>query len=94
MDDLLPAARCYQVCSWACWTRRYGAARICAAAQVTLILLGWALAQFPYIVEPDLTLTSAAAPQITLELLLGALAAGAVLLFPSDYYLLRVFKAE
>ena len=76
------------------WTRRYKAARLCAAAQVTLILLGWALAQFPHLVEPDLTITSAAAPQITLQLLLGALAAGAVLLFPSYYYLIRVFKAE
>ena len=76
------------------WTRRYKAARLFAAAQVTLILLGWALAQFPHIVEPDLTITSAAAPQITLELLLGALAAGALLLFPSYYYLIRVFKAE
>jgi cytochrome bd ubiquinol oxidase subunit II len=76
------------------WTRRYKAARLCAAAQVTLILLGWALAQFPHLVEPDLTITSAAAPQITLELLLGALAAGAILLFPSYYYLIRVFKAE
>lgn len=76
------------------WTRRYRLARVCAAAQVTLILLGWALAQFPYLVEPDLTLTSAAASQITLQLLLGALAAGAILLFPSYYYLIRVFKAE
>jgi cytochrome d ubiquinol oxidase subunit II len=76
------------------WTRRYKAARLCAAAQVTLILLGWALAQFPHLVEPDLTITSAAAPKITLELLLGALAAGAILLFPSYYYLIRVFKAE
>ncbi len=75
-------------------TRRYKAARLCAAAQVTLILLGWALAQFPHLLEPDLTITSAAAPRITLQLLLGALAAGAVLLFPSYYYLIRVFKAE
>src|SRR5688572_32564767 len=44
-----------------------------SAAQVTLILLGWALAQFPHLLEPDLTITSAAAPQITLQLLLGAL---------------------
>ena len=76
------------------WTRRYGLARFCAAAQVTLILLGWAFAQFPHLVEPDLTISSAAAPQITLELLLGALAAGAILLFPSYYYLFRIFKAE
>ena len=75
------------------WTRRYRVARVCAAAQVTLILLGWAFAQFPHLVEPDLTITSAAAPQITLELLLAALAAGALLLFPSYYYLFRIFKA-
>lgn len=75
-------------------TRRYKLARICAAAQVTLILLGWAFAQYPHLVEPDLTITSAAAPPITLELLLAALAAGALLLFPSYYYLIRVFKAE
>jgi cytochrome bd ubiquinol oxidase subunit II len=78
----------------ALWTRRYKLARICAAAQVTLILLGWAFAQYPHLVEPDLTITSAAAPAITLELLLVALAAGALLLFPSYYYLIRVFKAE
>ena len=62
------------------------------AGQVTLILLGWAFAQFPYLVEPDISITSAAAPQITLELLLGALIAGALLLFPSYYYLFRIFK--
>jgi cytochrome d ubiquinol oxidase subunit II len=76
------------------WTRRYRTARVCAAAQVTLILLGWAFAQFPHLVEPDLTISSAAAPQITLQLLLGALAAGAILLFPSYYYLFRIFKTE
>ncbi len=76
------------------WIRRYKAARICAAAQVTLILLGWAFAQYPHLVEPDITISSAAAPTITLELLLVGLAAGALLLFPSYYYLIRVFKAE
>lgn len=76
------------------WIRRYKVARVCAAAQVTLILLGWAFAQFPHLVEPDVTLWSAAAPQITLQLLLGALVAGALLLFPSYYYLFRIFKAE
>ena len=76
------------------WTRRYLAARVCAAAQVTLILLGWAFAQFPYLIEPNISITSAAAPRITLQLLLGALVAGAVLLFPSYYYLFRIFKTE
>jgi len=76
------------------WTRRYRVARVCAAGQVTLILLGWALAQFPHLVEPDITIAAAAAPRSTLRLLLGALAAGAIVLFPSYYYLFRVFKSE
>jgi cytochrome d ubiquinol oxidase subunit II len=76
------------------WTRRYRTARFFAAGQVTLILLGWAFAQFPNLVEPDLSITSAAAPQITLQRLLGALIAGALLLFPSYYYLFRIFKTE
>ncbi len=74
------------------WAREYVIARFCAAAQVTLILLGWAFAQYPYLIEPDISITSAAAPQITLRLLLGALLLGAVILFPSYYYLFRIFK--
>jgi cytochrome d ubiquinol oxidase subunit II len=79
---------------YALWTRKFGLARICAVAQVSLIIFGWALAQYPFLVEPDISISSAAAPSITLQLLLGALAAGAVLLFPSYYYLFRVFKSR
>ncbi|HXG64814.1 MAG TPA: cytochrome d ubiquinol oxidase subunit II, partial [Blastocatellia bacterium] len=74
------------------WTRRFQLARLFAAAQVTLILWGWAAAQFPYLVEPDITIYNAAAPPATLRLTLAALAVGALLLFPSFYYLFRVFK--
>ena len=76
------------------WTRLYRLARVFAAGQVTLILLGWALAQYPHLVEPNITLISAAAPRITLQLLFGALVAGAILLFPSYYYLFVIFKAK
>ncbi|HSL55723.1 MAG TPA: cytochrome d ubiquinol oxidase subunit II [Pyrinomonadaceae bacterium] len=79
---------------YALWTRRYRLARVCAAAQVTMILLGWAFAQYPHIVEPNITIFSAAAPRVTLQLLLGALAAGVILLFPSYYYLFRIFKSR
>ena len=76
------------------WSRRYRLARVFAAGQVTLILLGWAFAQYPHLVEPNITITSASAPRITLQLLFGALVAGAVLLFPSYYYLFIIFKAK
>jgi cytochrome d ubiquinol oxidase subunit II len=77
---------------WALWTRRYRLARAAAAVQVSLILWGWAFSQFPYLVKPDLTVTTAAAPVVTLELLLGALAVGLVVLLPSFLYLFRVFR--
>lgn len=74
------------------WWRRYLLARALAAAQVALILLGWGAAQFPYLVEPDITIAGAAAPPATLRLLLIALGAGALLLFPALYLLFRIFK--
>jgi cytochrome d ubiquinol oxidase subunit II len=77
---------------WALWTHRFALARICAAAQVALILWGWALAQYPYLLEPDLTIFNASAPPRTLEILASALAAGALILLPSYGYLLAVFK--
>ena len=77
---------------WSLWRRRYKRARIAAAAQVTLIVWGWGIAQYPYLLPPDLTIAGAAAPRVTLELALIAVLAGAVVLFPSLYYLMRVFK--
>ena len=67
-------------------------ARMVAAIQVSLILWGWGLSQYPLLLPPDLTIAAAAAPAVTLRLALGALALGAVVLLPSLYYLFRVFK--
>ena len=72
--------------------RRYRLARLAAGAQVTLILWGWALAQFPLIVPPNLTIDDAAAPPRVLAQTLAVLAGGAVILIPSLWYLIRVFK--
>ena len=72
--------------------RRYARARFGAAVTVTLIVWGWGFAQYPYVLPPDLTIAEAAAPAVTLRLALIAVLVGAVLLFPSLYYLLRVFK--
>jgi cytochrome d ubiquinol oxidase subunit II len=74
------------------WKGHFGAARVYAVAQVGMILSGWAFAQFPYLVGPELTLYNSAAPEYTLQWLLLALTLGAFLLFPSLFYLYRVFK--
>src|SRR6266498_977672 len=71
----------------ALWARRWRVARGAAVPQVSLILWGWALSQYPYILPPDLSIASAAAPPATLRLVLSALALGAVVLLPSLYYL-------
>jgi cytochrome d ubiquinol oxidase subunit II len=76
----------------AVWARRFALARGLAVVQVTLVLWGWAFAQLPYVVMPDLTFTEAAAPPRVLRAILAALLLGALLLVPSLVYLFRVFK--
>jgi len=78
----------------ALWTRRFRLARAAAALQVACILLGWALAQYPFVIVPDLTFADAAAPPNVLRLLTYVFAAGTVVLAPSFYYLFRVFKGS
>lgn len=80
------------VALWALASRRWLVARAAAAAQVSLILWGWVLVQYPYIVPPNATASAVAAPSATLELLLGALALGAIVLVPSLVYLFRTFR--
>jgi len=43
----------------ALWLRRYRLARIAAAAQVSLMLWGWMIAQYPYLIPPALTIRAA-----------------------------------
>ena len=78
----------------ALWQRRYRLARAAAPVQAVLILGGWALCQYPYLLPPDLTIATGAAPDVTLELVLAALALGFVVLVPSLVYLFRVFKSR
>ncbi len=75
------------------WFRRYHLARAAAVLQVSLIVWGWAIAQYPWVLPPDLTIAQAAAPPVTLRLTLLGLAGGTVVLVPSLWYLYRVFKS-
>jgi len=76
------------------WVRSYRRARIAAAAQVGLIVLGWGVAQFPYLVRPRLTIAMAAAPVNVLVDVEIACAIGGIVLFPSLYLLFSIFKAH
>ena len=84
---------------WYGLKRRYARrCRFLVAGQVGLILLGWFQLQFPALLisrdpsVPSLTIFDAAAPEVTLRPLLGALIFGCLLIFPALYYLLRIFK--
>jgi cytochrome d ubiquinol oxidase subunit II len=76
------------------WLRRFVWARLAAAGQVALIIVGWGLAQYPHLVVPDITLANSAAPEVTLRLVTIGLGVGAVLLFPSLAYLFYIFKGK
>lgn len=88
----LAAALASLAAVFALWSRSYRVARLAAIAEVSLIVWGWALAEFPYLVPPDLTIENSAAPDATLRLLLWALVAGLALLIPSLRYLFKIFK--
>ncbi len=78
----------------ALWWRHYPVARLAAATQLSLILWGWAFAQFPYVVPSSLTIRNSVAPRVTLVIVAWALVAGAVLLIPSLFYLRRTFATH
>ena len=78
----------------AVWLRRFAVARLAAIGQVTLILAGWGLAQYPNLVTPDVTVLNAAAPDRTMRLLVIALGFGAILLLPSLAFLFYIFKGR
>jgi len=76
------------------WFKHYRLARLMSIGEVVCIVWGWALAQAPYIIVPDITITGAAAPPVTLESLLIVLGIGSLFLIPSLWLLFAVFKGQ
>ena len=74
------------------YRRHWRLAQMAVVIQICLILWGWSAAEYPFLVAPDISISNAASSASTLHFLLVALCSGALLLFPSLLYLLRVFK--
>ena len=70
--------------------RRFGPARATAAAAVGAVVVGWALAQDPYLLPGALTLEDGAASDATLTALVVAVGLGFLILLPSLWYLYRL----
>jgi cytochrome bd-type quinol oxidase subunit 2 len=77
---------------WLVVTRHYAPARLASALAVTAILAGWAFAQYPYVLVPEVTIEEAATGRATLVAMLVALLGGAVLLVPALIYLYVLFQ--
>jgi cytochrome d ubiquinol oxidase subunit II len=71
---------------------RYRPARILVAAETALIIGAWGVAQYPYLVVPDLTVQNAASPASTLSLAIISSLLGMLILLPSLWYLFVIFK--
>lgn len=72
------------------WRSRFEPARYTVAAAVGAIVAGWALAQQPLLLPPDLTVAEAAASDATLAALLGCVVVGLFILVPALVYLFRL----
>lgn len=73
-------------------------ARIITGAQLLFIIGAFYFVYFPIVVnmkdQQDLTLFNSAAPEVTLKYLAYALLGGSLIIFPSLYYLIRIFKLK
>jgi cytochrome bd ubiquinol oxidase subunit II len=72
--------------------RRYVLARLASALAVATVLVGWAAAQYPYVLPPALTIDQAARGTATLVAMLVALVVGGVVLVPALIYLYVLFQ--
>jgi cytochrome d ubiquinol oxidase subunit II len=72
--------------------RAYRLARIGAAVAVGAVLWGWGAAQWPFLVVPDVTAESAAAPEATVRVVAVGFTVGGLFLAPCLLFLFRVFK--
>ncbi|MDZ7731956.1 MAG: cytochrome d ubiquinol oxidase subunit II [Acidimicrobiia bacterium] len=65
------------------WKQRYGPARLAAAGAVLVVIWGWAVGQYPYMLEGVITIEEAAGAESTLISTLVVAAIGLVVLAPS-----------
>ncbi|MFO0652896.1 MAG: cytochrome d ubiquinol oxidase subunit II [Polyangiales bacterium] len=78
----------------ALYAGRVRAARVASIAWIALELAGWSVAQYPFVIAPDVTFAATAAPDATIRFVLASTAPGFALLLPSLWLLFRVFKSR
>ncbi|MEI5671678.1 MULTISPECIES: cytochrome d ubiquinol oxidase subunit II [Nocardioides] len=79
---------------WLLWTRRFALARPAALLAVAAVVLGWGVAQYPWLLVDEVTIADAAGARATLQGVLIAAAIAAALVLPSLAYLYRLTQTE
>ncbi len=74
--------------------QRYLAAGIAAAGAVAAVVWGWAAAQYPFLVPPELTIEAARGPEAVLRVMVWGIVGGGLLLVPALWYLFALFKGR
>ncbi len=74
--------------------RRYAVARLSAVTAVTTVVLGWGVAQYPWLLVDELTFADAAGAPATLKALTIAVGLAAVIVLPALGYLLHLTQTE
>ena len=72
--------------------RNFVAVRVTASLAVVAIVWGWAAGQYPYLLDPGLTIEQAAAEPSVLSAVLISLGFGAILLVPSMTWMFVLFQ--
>jgi cytochrome d ubiquinol oxidase subunit II len=91
---LIVATAAFGLVSLALLVRRsYLAVRVTAALAVVAVLWGWAVGQYPDILIGSATVSTSAAPNETLVVLVVSLSIGAVLLLPALLLLYGLFQS-
>ncbi len=77
------------VALWYTWPL---AATIAAASTVTCVIWGWGVAQYPFLLPPNLTIKNCKTSDSVLWAMLWSIAVGMVIVVPSLWWLLAIFK--
>jgi cytochrome d ubiquinol oxidase subunit II len=78
----------------ALWTRRYAVARVGAVVAVAAVVVGWGVAQYPWMLTDQLSIQAAAGARATLIGLLVVVGLAAVLVVPALGYLFWLTQTE
>ena len=82
------------LCTRALAGKRFTLAFVSAAATVACMAFGWAAAQYPAIIVPDVTIDASKAPRAVLLAMAWTVAVGSIVLVPSLVLLFRLFKTK